>query len=336
MNTPLNTILIVWICLLMVQYVQAQDTLRLAFGSCNKAHLDQSYWTEISREKADAWIWLGDIVYADTEKSGVLKKKFKELKTNQYYKDFIKTHEIYGIWDDHDYGTNDGGKHYKIKKNSRDILFDFLDLPKNNPAWEREAAYQSHIIKGENITVRLLLLDVRYFRDELLRDTGGNHRYSSDDTAQILGETQWKWLEQELESTTEDVIIIGSGFQMIPEEHPYEKWADYPKERKRLLDILALYHHKNIVLISGDRHMAEVSAIAVDAEHLVYEITSSGLTHTWTLGDFEPNIFRIREFFPVKNYATLDIYKQGDILSVNSKIKSIEGKLLDSYEILPQ
>lgn len=39
---------------------------RIAFGSCNKHDRDQSYWRRIRDRKPDLWVWLGDIVYADT------------------------------------------------------------------------------------------------------------------------------------------------------------------------------------------------------------------------------------------------------------------------------
>src|SRR5690349_17060160 len=42
-------------------------TFTLAFGSCNRPNLPQPLWSDVRALAPDAWAWLGDIVYADTE-----------------------------------------------------------------------------------------------------------------------------------------------------------------------------------------------------------------------------------------------------------------------------
>ena len=317
-------------------FTLAQYTLRLGFGSCNRAELDQSHWSVIDQQHLDAWIWLGDIVYADSRTPKVIKRKYKELNKNASYKDFRLKNKIYGIWDDHDYGSNDGGNEFEIKNESRNLLFKFLNIPKSNVAWKRSGAYQSHVIKQSNKSVKMILLDVRYFRDKLLPHPSDYIRYIADSNATMLGEEQWAWLERELNNSQEDLIVIGSGIQVVPEEHGYEKWADYPSERRRLFDLLKKYSNKKMMLISGDRHMAETSAFAVDEHLFLYEITSSGLTHSWTKIGTEPNGYRIRDLHPVKNFGLLNIYENNDKLHVVAEIKSIDGSTLDQYEIYPQ
>ena len=314
----------------------AYGQIKLAFGSCNKTHLDQSFWEVIDSEELSAWIWLGDIVYADSENPKVIEKKFKILRNHEFYKSFKKKNNIYGVWDDHDYGTNDGGKEFSAKKESRDVLFNFLDIRKKDPAWKRSGAYQSHLINSADVNVRLILLDVRYFRDELLRNNGEDSRYVSDEKADILGEEQWDWLELEFQRAEEDLILIGSGTQIIPVEHPYEKWSDYPSSRNQLLNLVKKYNQIPVVFLSGDRHMAEVSALAISPDRMIYEITSSGLTHAWTDGGYEPNSYRIRDLIRERNYGILQIEKINEILHVNAQIKSIGGHLIDSYDIIPK
>ena len=34
--------------------------------------------------------------------------------------------QIIGVWDDHDYGKNDGGSDYKLKDKTREIFLDFI------------------------------------------------------------------------------------------------------------------------------------------------------------------------------------------------------------------
>ncbi len=41
---------------------------RIAFGSCNQHDGDQSMWSHIAATKPDAFVFLGDVVYADTRR----------------------------------------------------------------------------------------------------------------------------------------------------------------------------------------------------------------------------------------------------------------------------
>jgi hypothetical protein len=49
------------------QKIDTSKTLQtIAFGSCNKSDMPQDYWQNIGKTNPDLWIWLGDIIYADT------------------------------------------------------------------------------------------------------------------------------------------------------------------------------------------------------------------------------------------------------------------------------
>ncbi|MEO1654264.1 MAG: alkaline phosphatase D family protein [Bacteroidota bacterium] len=122
-----------------------------------------------------------------------------------------------------------------------------------------------------------------------------------------------------MNSTTSkaDIHIIGSGIQFIPEDHRFEKWANFPKERQKLFDLFNKYKTKNVVLISGDRHIAEISKLKhSDSSKAVYEVTSSGLTHSYeSVGD-EPNRHRISKLIGQKNYGIIQIDWQAKSLKL--------------------
>ena len=325
-----------FILFLVLSCTSIKSQMILGFGSCNKTHLDQSYWQVIDQEKLDAWIWLGDIVYADSDNPQVIERKFNQLKKNKNYEHFRNKNQIYGVWDDHDYGSNDGTKFFSAKDASRDILFDFLDVPKKHQSRNHKGAYQSYRISSNKISVRLILLDVRYFRDKLKKGYSDESRYIADDKADILGEDQWIWLGRELNNAEEDVILIGSGTQVIPQDHPFEKWSNFPTARDRLFQLIRNNADKKIILISGDRHMAEVSAVAILPNEFLYEITSSGLTHAWSDGGYEKNDFRIRQLIRQQNYGLLRIERSNNEVTISAQIKAIDGRLIDEYELYPQ
>ena len=163
-----------------------------AFGSCNRQDAPQPLWKPIIADNPDLWIWMGDNIYGDSPVMDTLKAKYARQNAIPDYQALKAITPIVGVWDDHDYGINDGGKFFAQKKESRDILFDFLDVPSNAPERSREGAYSSHLFgKGDNL-VNVILLDARYFRDTLERI---NRVYQINETGEILGSVQWRWLE---------------------------------------------------------------------------------------------------------------------------------------------
>ena len=131
-------------------------------------------------------------------------------------------------------------------------------------------------------------------------------RYEINQTGDILGEEQWAWLKKELTNSEADIHIIANGIQVISEEQGFEKWANFPKARKRLLDLLTETKPKNPIVLSGDRHIAEYSRIKTNDLDLP-EITSSGLTHTWGELREEPNKHRIGKLIVSLNFGLLHI-----------------------------
>lgn len=293
----------------------------IAFGSCNRQNLPQPLWKPIIADQPDLWIWMGDNIYGDSPNMDTLKAKYDRQNAVTDYQTMKSQTPIIGIWDDHDYGINDGGKFYAQRKESKDLMFDFLDVPDDAPERSHEGAYSSHLYgKGEDL-VKVILLDARYFRDTLERI---NRIYQINENGEVLGEAQWKWLEKELKTSPAKVNLIVSGIQMLPTEHAYEKWANFPKERERLLDLISKSNAKTPVLLSGDRHIAEVMKLT-DSRFPdgIYEITSSGLTHTWSTLSEEANPYRVSDLIAKLNYglATFD-WKKGQ---VTFQVKGEEG-----------
>lgn len=302
----------------------------IAFGSCNRQNRPQPLWKPIISDQPDLWIWMGDNIYGDSPNMDTLRAKYELQNQVPDYQALKAKTPIIGVWDDHDYGINDGGKKFAQKKQSRDIMFDFLGVPENAPELKREGAYSSHLIgTGDNL-VKIILLDARYFRDTLERI---DRVYQINQNGEVLGEAQWKWLEEELKNSPAKINLISSGVQILPTEHAYEKWANFPKERERLLNLIAKSGAKTPILLSGDRHIAEVMKLT-DSRFPkgLYEITSSGLTHTWGEITPEPNQYRIGQLIAKLNYglALIDWKKQ----ELTFQIKGENGVIL-ANQVVP-
>ncbi|MFM8364674.1 MAG: alkaline phosphatase D family protein [Verrucomicrobiota bacterium] len=102
---------------------------RVAIGSCNKESLPQPLWEPIVAFRPQLWIWLGDNVYGDTHDMKELAAKYALQKSNTGYQKLLATCPVEGIWDDHDYGTNDSGFKHPRKRESQKLFLDFVGEP---------------------------------------------------------------------------------------------------------------------------------------------------------------------------------------------------------------
>ena len=89
----------------------------IAFGACAHENKPQPIWDAIVNTKPDLFIFAGDNIYADTEDMEVMKAKYAKLAAKPGYKSLLETCPVLATWDDHDFGVNDGGKHYSMKRN---------------------------------------------------------------------------------------------------------------------------------------------------------------------------------------------------------------------------
>jgi alkaline phosphatase D len=186
-------------------------------------------------------------------------------------------------------------------------MLDFLGEPAQSPRREQLGVYTSYVFGEGERSVKLVLLDGRYHRDP---------PSARGDT---LGEAQWSWLERELTGSAARLHLIASGYQVLPLDHPNEKWGNFPSARTRLLDLVARTRVRGAVLLSGDRHFAELSRLEDGSLHYpLYELTSSGLTHAYDAAD-EPNRFRVGSLYPHRNFGTLRVDWERNELAIEAR-----------------
>lgn len=312
---------------------QAPDV--LAFGSCSHQYDEQKMWPAVLQNQPDCWIWLGDIVYADTDDMAKMREIYDQQKNEPNYQKILQKAQILGIWDDHDYGLNDGGKEFAARAESKKELFRFLDVPADNPAWQREGAYQAYEYGPAGKQLKVILIDSRYFRDPLEKDPTGMERYRANPEGDMLGDTQWQWLESEIAQSDASLYLIGTGVQIIPQEQVYEKWDNFPKARQRFLDLLTKFPNKRFLLLTGDRHIAEVSKIQLpDGQYPVYEFTSSGLTHTWDDSTAtEPNRYRSGPLVVRKNFGVIRLDWAAQPVGVTLEIRGEGNQLFHAEQM---
>jgi alkaline phosphatase D len=70
--------------------------------------------------------------------------------------------------------------------------------------------------------------------------------------------------------------LLVSSIQVVADEHPFEKWTNFPKEREKLYALLNSTGANGVLILSGDRHLAEVSVDTKAISYPLYDVTSSG------------------------------------------------------------
>ncbi len=311
---------------------QTKSDFTITFGSCNNQNLPNVLWKEILKNNPDVWIWGGDVIYSDTEDIAYLKQNYAKQKSNVDYQNFIKNVEILATWDDHDYSKNDGGVNHTIKKASQQLFLDFIDVPKNSARRKQKGVYFSKNYTVNNTSIKIILLDTRYFRTELTHDTETKKRYKPNLYGQgtMLGETQWKWLKNELDNSKAQFNIIVSSIQFLSGEHGFECWSNMPHEIDKLETLLKTSGAKNTIILSGDRHISEISKKDIDSlSYPLIDFTSSGLTHSYTKYKGEPNVFRVGDVVFTKSFGILRFDLENN--TVTMEIRGLNNKVYKTF-----
>ena len=95
----------------------------------------------------DLHLWVGDNIYADAkEDPGIIQQCYDTLATKPGFKELRSQGQHMFTWDDHDFGDNNEGRHYKLKQQSKKLFVDFWGLEKAIPK-DRDGVYYSKIIR---------------------------------------------------------------------------------------------------------------------------------------------------------------------------------------------
>ena len=294
----------------------------IGFGSCIDQNYSQPIWASIKDKNVDTFMFLGDNVYGDHPSGKLDKLKKSYLSQSHKLPKWLKNKKVVSIWDDHDYGINDGGKSWLYKNISKEIFLNFFGANKDDIRRKRQGIYKSYNINFNKKKIKIIGLDTRSFKDDftLNKNKNINIKYINDKNKNktILGESQWNWLVQELNDNY-DLLIILSSFQVLSTSHGWEKWHNIISERKKLLNLLD--NKKNITLIlSGDRHRGGIYKLK-----RIYEITASSFNQR-TFSSLEEDNIRIGGLVNQNNFGVLEIENdniKAKLVSSNIKEENI-------------
>ncbi len=317
---------------------------KILFGSCADQNDPQPIWKAINKEVPDVFLFLGDNIYADTEDKQVFEQKYEKLNSIKGFQTLRQNSKILATWDDHDYGVNDGGVDYPAKEISRQAMLDFWGEPESSERRSQDwGIYTASYFGPENQRVQIIMLDTRWNRTPLTALVKDEYKakrkifnkgFYIPDTgpqATILGEKQWQRLEEELKQPA-DLRIIASSIQVLSYFTGWESWSNFPQEQARLIELIKTTKAKNVLLISGDTHSADLSEVTDSDGNSLFDLTSSGLTNTGHSPSHNQN--RILGPYVGQNYGFIEIDWQAPGRPVLFGVRDVEGVTQFSKQIL--
>ena len=319
---------------LSVNSYSNQEILTLGFGSCLHQDRSMAILKTIEKKELDLFMFIGDNVYGDQE-DGELDKLIRTYK-QQYnnLENFLKNVSTEFIWDDHDFGINDGGSNYRYKDRAKELFLETWKIPSNDVRRLRDGLYFDKMIKKNGLKVHLIFLDNRSFKSEWkLTDEfnkEGKERYVKDfdPDKTILGKKQWQWLKDKLNEDS-DIKIILSSLQILSLGHGWESWDKLPLERERLFNLIDESNVSNLIILSGDRHRGGFYRFKTNHNNDIYEFTSSSLNLPIPFNTEEKGPLRIGSTYRKANFGVVRIFEDKVVMELTSN----KGKVVNSLNL---
>lgn len=288
----------------------------IAFGSCANQSNAQPIWAAVNSTRPDLFIFLGDNIYADTGDMAVMRARYDLLGAQPGYQQLRRQTAVIATWDDHDYGRNDAGAEYAPKAAAKQIFLDFFGEPPNTERRLRDGGiYTAYTYGPPGQRMQVILLDTRWDRSALARvpddeaaalrrESRGPYIPTTDPTAHLLGDEQWRWLETQLRVPA-DLRLIATSIPLLRSGTGWETWSNFPAEQQRLIDLITTTRANGVIFLTGDTHHAQFSLRTEGVPYPFWEVNASGLTENVTA--VAPDASLIGDVYLDDNYGLLRI-----------------------------
>lgn len=315
-----------------------QPLTRIGVGSCLHQDHPQPIWESVIVANPDLFLMLGDNVYGDI-RNGDPEELAATYRTQAEQPELKAAREAFpflAIWDDHDYGLNDGGAGFEFQPQAAEYFRQFWQLPE---AQQPDGGiYYAKTIGPEGRRVQLILLDTRTFRSELKPKTDsfehwGRYEPTDDPDQSMLGQTQWDWLEARLQEPAE-IRLISSSVQILAEGHGFERWGNMPTELERLRNLLRETGTRGVIFLSGDRHSSAIYRTERDpdaAQPNLFELTASSLNRPYGPSRDARVPPLVGDIYSPENFGLVDI--DWDNRTIVLSVHGIDGRQASALQV---
>lgn len=251
---------------------------RFATMSCSNFLLtSQKIWQQLDSQTPDFILYMGDSVYADTATGALFKTPSKPALAFDRYISTVMTiplyHRglltpIYNIWDDHDFGWNNGDARHPHRDFMLKLFRMFFPLNKGFQLDKGPGVSFAETIAG----VRFVFTDDRSFRSY------------DEATNQMFGQEQRLWIQKQLQNTQGPVAMI-CGSQFFGFHRSSDSLSGgHAQDFQWLMQELKAFQFP-VFFMDGDVHYSRLELIpSTYLGYPTYQITSSAI-HSVSAGD---------------------------------------------------
>lgn len=274
----------------------------------------------MTKTEGEFMIWLGDNVYYLFGQWNSLKKMAKKnlkVRSRAPIDAFIQYRPNYALWDDHDFGPNNSDSRFK-NKHLTTQMFKHTWL---NPHYGIDSS------NNNGVTMQFSKADAEFF----CIDT---RSFSRLDSGVIIGQPQMEWLKAKLLASRANFKFLAIGAQILTDDPMGVHMGKCEAERKELLDFISDNDIKGVIIISGDRHFAELAQWKREGKYTLQEVTTSPLTSFIDERGSKNSHRKAGTFVPDQNFARFTLRGQGAARECFIELIDRTGNLWWSHTIL--
>ena len=338
----------------MVQVTRLQ---RIAFGSCISQSDGAALLRTVVAADPDLFLLIGDVIYPDLRDDGTapldpwpndnplerISQVYAQLSAKAVFQNLRESIPIMAVWDDHDFGTNDGSSNFPLKEETQRLFLDFFEEPQSSERRATPGVYDARTFGPDGERVQIIMLDTRYFRTPPLPDIrskeekirlniSGRYTPNNDPAATVLGDVQWRWLAEQLHEPA-DIRLIISSYPLISNEMGRDSWGNMPLERQRFFDLIESEKANGVIILSGDVHFAEISETD-EGPYRLLDFTSSPLAAPSRGNDRFTNSHRVSTAFVGTNFGLVEIdWEAKPVPVITLKAIGLDGEAVFEHRI---
>ena len=321
------------------KYHHAPKDFSFAFGSgayINDPEFDRSgrpyggqyqIYEKIPEKHPDFMIWDGDNTYLRQNewdsKSGLIYRYTHDWSIPEKQKLFASMPH-YAIVDDHDFGPNDSDGSFWNKDISEEVFNLFWANP--TPV----SGLKSATYKFSYNDADFFLMDNRYYRDP--------NNLKSKDYKSELGLKQLKWLEDALVFSKAKFKFVVLGGQFLNTARNFETYSNhgFDKERQAIIDFIYKEQLKNVIFLTGDRHLTEIALLDQGKKFpKIWDVTVSPFTSGPNEhGREEKNALRVpKTLIMERNFAIFKVEGEGKDRHIKIDFYNEKGEQINEFII---
>jgi membrane-associated phospholipid phosphatase len=289
------------------------DSFRVALSSCARVGSNGRVFDAIAAADPLVYVAMGDIHYANigVNSPDAFRSAYDRLLTEPGQAALYRQVPIAYVWDDHDYGPNDGDSTSPSRPAARQVYREVVPHAGVEPG---DAPINQAFTIGR---VRFVMTDGRSER--------------TDDS--MLGEAQLAWLLDELTTASRThalVVWVNPVPWIVEPREGGDNWSGFADERRIIANVIAEADIDNLMMVSGDAHMVALD----DGSNSDYSSDGGAgfpVFHAAPLdrpGSIKGGPYSDGAFDGAGQFGLLDIDDDGDTISVTTTGTNWEGEIL--------